>query len=91
MTEQKPKQHGKDFLMGFLPSLLLAIINVAILIISDDLMMLNVMFISGAILIIGAIVALIFRRPFIGAGMIAALVASPLLLLGSCFAISGFG
>ena len=91
MNEQKPRSRGKDFLIGFLPSLVLALINVAILFISEDLIMLNVLFISGAILFSGAIVAIIFRRPFIGVGMITVLVATPFLMIGSCFTISGFG
>ena len=88
MIEQKKYSRGKDFLIGFIPSLILSLINVALFFTSENLAMLNVLFISGAVLFGGAIVALICRRPFIGVGMITVLVATPLLLIGSCFALN---
>jgi hypothetical protein len=88
MTQLDPRYRGKDFLIGFLPSLILALINGALVFTSEDPAMLNVMFISGAVLLAGAIIALIFRRRFIAVGIVTVLASTPLLMIGSCFALS---
>ncbi len=88
MTEHKTHSRGKDFLIGFIPSLILTLIGVAPLFISEDLAMLNILLIIGAVLFGGAVIAIVCRRPFIGVGMVTVLVATPLLLIGSCFALN---
>jgi len=96
MTEQKPPRNGLDFAIGFFGSILLVttvstvsgllskllpnIMTVALGLVS---LMINLSF-----FIVGPIVAFRRKRKFIGIGILAALIAVPLLLMGSCFAIA---
>ncbi len=86
MLKQEPQRRGKDFLIGFIPSLILALIAITLLLTIGDLVILNLLFFVGIGLSIAAIVAFIRLRAFIALGIITVLVATPLLLIGSCFA-----
>ena len=95
MTEQKPQRKGRDFLIGFLANLLLIVLMILLLtgIIdspSGSVFALLSIIVGGVSVILPAI-AFIRRRKFIGIGMLAALVAVPLLLVGSCFAYVLYG
>ena len=86
MLKQEPQRRGKDFLIGFIPSLILALIAIALLLTVEDFAFLNLLFFTGIGLSIAALVAFIRLRAFIALGIITVLVATPLLLIGSCFA-----
>lgn len=87
MTELEPKHRGKDFLVGFLPSLTLAVMTIALLFANEAFMPL---ILAGAGLLVAAIIAFIRLRAFIALGIITVLVATPLLMIGSCFARFAF-
>ena len=90
MIEQKKPQRGKDFLIGFIPSLLIALVFLLLLFTSQDLRILTPLITIAMGLFIIAIVAFIRQRIFIGFGILTVLVATPLLLIGSCFALFAF-
>ncbi|MFA6172298.1 MAG: hypothetical protein WC334_09180 [Kiritimatiellales bacterium] len=92
MTEQKPQRKGRDFLIGFFGSAF-AVVGVLIfpLIISDGMgpsmedFVIGLSYIGGIIFAVVAARASFTRhRKFIGIGILAATVAVPLLLFGSC-------
>lgn len=87
MNEQQPRKRGKDFLIGFLPCLALAIITVIFTLTMESL---TPIIIVASGLLMAALAAFIGRRVFIGIGIITVLVATPLLLIGSCFALFAF-
>lgn len=82
-----PRRNGREFILGFLPCLLLAIVASVLTLAAGNV---TPIIIVGAGLIMAAILAFIGRRPLIGVGIITVLVATPLLLIGSCFAIFAF-
>ncbi|WP_372846729.1 hypothetical protein [Pontiella sp.] len=79
---------GGDFLTGFLAALVVAILAVILMFAAESP---NPLFIGAVALAVGGIVALVKRRPFIGVGIFTLLVAAPLLLIGSCFALFALG
>lgn len=81
------RRNGREFLLGFLPGLLLAI-AAGVPIFTAELF--TPIIIVGGGLVMAAVLAFIGRRPFIGVGIITVLVAAPLLLVGSCFAIFAY-
>ena len=83
LDQPPPPRRGKDFLIGFIPSQLLAFVMLAMVFIFGRTTPL-IMF--GYVLLIASIVAFIRRRPFIGIGIFSVIVATPVLLIGSCFA-----
>lgn len=87
MTDLDPRYRGKDFLIGFLPSLIIAGMTAALLFATESFTPLGL---AGAGLVVAAIAAFIHLRPFIALGIITVLVATPLLLIGSCFALFAF-
>lgn len=82
-----PRRNGREFLLGFLPCLLLAIITIVITIAAESFTPIAIVGIGA---VVAAITAFICRRPLIAVGIITVLVAAPLLLIGSCFAIFAF-
>ena len=87
MTEPVTPRPGKDFILGFIPSLVVAIL-VVIATLSAE--MFTPLVVGGIGLLSAAIMAVIFRRPFIGVGIITVIISAPLLLIGSCFALLSF-
>ena len=87
MTQLDPRYRGKDFLRGFLPSLIIAVLTGISLFTNETFMPLIW---AGAGLVVATLIAFIFRRAFIALGIITVLVATPLLLIGSCFALIAF-
>lgn len=88
MLKQETPRRGKDFLIGFIPSLIVALTGITLLFTRDDINSLNIFLIAGAILFGLAIIALACHRAFIAMGIVTVLVASPFLLIGSCLAFS---
>ncbi len=84
MMKQEPPRRGKDFLVGFIPSLIFALIAIAILFTTEDL---TIPLAIGALFSLAAVVAFIRLRAFIALGIITVLVSTPFLLIGSCFAL----
>lgn len=84
MKHQDPRYRGKDFLLGIIPSLFPAGIAVALLFSNETVAPLLW---TGAGLVVAAIIAFICLRPFIALGILTAIIATPLLLIGSCFAM----
>lgn len=75
--------------MGFIPSLACSLAIIALLFTINNieiLLLLASVFVVAAIMAI--IVAFIRLRAFIALGIITVLVATPLLLIGSCFAFT---
>jgi hypothetical protein len=90
MTEQTPQRKGRDFAIGFFVGLIPLILGIILLLgilEGTDPFYFNLLA-AGTIL---ALIGVFWRRHlFVGIGMLTALVATPLLLLGSCFALSSF-
>ena len=84
MTEPPPR-NGRDFAIGFFGSILLTVPS----------MMLLLTEIIGpalapailAVLVLGAVIAFIRKRKFIGIGILIGITAIPFLFVGSCFAV----
>ena len=88
MTEPKPQRKGRDFAIGFFGSLPFLILEFILFLGLFDNTISVFPFWAVAIgLVVATIVAFRRHRKFIGFGMLTALVAVPLLLLGSCYAI----
>jgi hypothetical protein len=98
MTETKPQRKGRDFVIGFLGSILLVTTTSILAGITSSFLkgpMVDVVGILMSIAGIGLvtvvpIITFICHRKFIGFGILTALVAVPLLLVGSCFALGAF-
>jgi hypothetical protein len=98
MTEPKPQRKGRDFVIGFLGSILLVTTTSILAGITSSFLkgaMVDIIgitiYIAGIILVVVVpIITFICHRKFIGFGILTALVAVPLLLIGSCFALSSF-
>jgi hypothetical protein len=88
MNDNEPKRPGLDFIKGFLAALCVALFAVILMPATKSLVPL---IIGAIVLIIGGIFALAKQRPFIGIGIFAMLVVTPLLLIGSCFALFALG
>lgn len=84
MNQQDPRYRGKDFLLGIIPSLVPAGIAVVLLFTAETLAPLLWV---GAGLIVAAIIAFVCLRPYIALGILTAIIATPMLLIGSCFAL----
>jgi hypothetical protein len=84
MTQLDPRYRGKDFLKGFIPSLIPAVITVLLMFTNEMIMPLIW---AGVGLVGAALIAFVSSRPFIGLGILTVLIATPLLLIGSCFAL----
>lgn len=83
MNNQDPRHRGKDFLIGIIPSLIPAGIALAMLFSAETFAPLLWV---GAGLVVAAVIAFICLRPYIALGILTAIIATPLLLIGSCFA-----
>ncbi len=84
MNKLDSRYRGKDFLIGLIPSLIPAGIAVAFLFTSGTFTPLLWL---GAGLVVAAIIAFINLRPYIAIGILTSIIATPLLLIGSCFAL----
>lgn len=84
MNKLDSRDRGKDFLMGLIPSLIPAGIAVALLLTSETF---TPLLWVGAGLVVAAIIAFISLRPYIALGILTSIIATPLLLIGSCFAL----
>jgi hypothetical protein len=87
MSHSEEPRRGKDFVLGFVPALLLAVLGVCLAI---GLKTLTPLIGIGAVLACPMILALVKQRPFIALGILTILVGAPLLLVGSCFALFAF-
>ncbi len=90
MTEPKPQRKGRDFAIGFFVGLIplaLGFILLLKVLNGADIFYFNILAGGTVLITIGVFLR---RHLFVGIGMLAALVAVPLLLLGSCFALSSF-
>ena len=99
MTEQKPQRKGRDFAIGFFGGPLLATIAYILVGmassflkkgVSDNVEVIIIYLASTGLVVVVPIITFVRHRKFIGIGILTALVAVPLLLLGSCFALSSF-
>jgi len=88
MLKQETPRRGKDFLIGFIPSLILALISIALLFTSEATNMLNFLLVAGTVLFGVALITLVCHRPFIALGIITVLVSTPFLMIGSCLAFT---
>ena len=90
MTEQKPQRKGRDFAIGFFVGLVPLVLGFILL--TGILKGTDSFYFNLLAALTGLITIVVFwrRHLFIGIGMVTALVAVPLLLLGSCFALSSF-
>lgn len=95
MTEQKPQRKGRDFAISFFGCLLLMALEVVLFVGLYDGTVSNSTFQASslgiiAIIVAALVIAFVAHRKFIGIGILSALIAGPLLLTGSCFAIAAF-
>jgi len=88
MLKQETPRRGRDFLIGFIPSLILALIGIAPLFFHGFSNALNFLLVAGTVLFGAALITLVCHRPFIALGIITVLVSSPFLLIGSCLAFA---
>lgn len=82
VIEPEPQRKGRDFAIGAVGSILLAISAVAFSVAGGHAAVHNVAFVALAI---GGIISLFTPRKFIGIGILCAMVAIPVLFVGSCF------
>jgi hypothetical protein len=96
MTEQKTPRNGRDFAIGFFGSILLTGIGTTLVgllpVFLPNIMVLETFQVLLSLAGIGLVVvipvmAFVNNRKFIGIGILSALVAVPLLLIGSCYTI----
>lgn len=93
MTEPKQQRPGRDFAIGFFGSILLVGIATTFTgLLSAFLhgVMLNtfrtLLYLAGiGLVVVAPVIAFVHHRKFIGIGILSALVAVPLLLIGSCY------
>ncbi len=88
MSEYRETNRGRDFLIGFLAALGIAILAIVLAFTANGAAPLVI---GGLILAFGAVAAFLAKRPLVGAGICTLVVISPLLLIGSCFALLSFG
>ena len=84
MTKLEPPRRGNDFLIGFIPGLIVAILTGVLMFTIESF---TPLFLAIGGLFIATIIAFTRHRSFIALGIITVLVATPLLLIGTCFAI----
>ena len=82
MTDQDTRYRGRDFLIGFIPSAIVAGVATAMMSIDDGIAPLLW---AGAGLGVAAMVATHAQRWHIAIGIVTVLAAFPLLLIGACF------
>ncbi|MBN2161322.1 MAG: hypothetical protein JXR25_01680 [Pontiellaceae bacterium] len=87
MSDDMKNRRGLDFLLGFVCSLAIAILCIFLTFSASSPAPLVI---GGAVLLTSAIVSFVTHRPMIGAGVLSMLLISPLLLIGSCFALFSF-
>lgn len=93
MTEQKPPRNGRDFAIGFFGSSVpatLLIVASGFGALNDNLgvsLFFAAIVISFIAILAGFIWALNSKRKYIALGIISSILAIPLLVFGSCFAI----
>lgn len=87
MTQLDPRYRGKDFLKGLIPSLIPAVFAVILMFTNEMFMPL---LIGGGVLLVATLVAFIKLRPYIALGILTVLIATPLLLIGTCFALFSY-
>jgi len=88
MQKENSPRRGRDFLIGFIPTLIISLISIFLLFKSEDLTILGTLLIIATVLFLIAIITIIIHRAFIGLGILTVLAATPLLLIGSCFAFT---
>lgn len=87
MTDLEPSKkprRGRDFLLGFFSTLLFGIVFIFLLAGTESAVM---SYLGVFVLLIGLMAAIAKGRRHIAFGILAAAVAVPLLLIGTCFAI----
>lgn len=99
MTETKQQRPGRDFAIGFFGSILLAtglftlagILSFGSHGTTVDKIGIITTIAGIGFVVVAPILSFIYHRKFIGIGILTALVAVPLLLIGSCYTIFQIG
>ena len=82
MTDTDLMNRGRDFLIGFVPTLVVAGVALGMVFTTKSLYPPAW---AGGGMFAAVVIAFFFRRPFIAVGIITVIVAVPLLLVGTCF------
>lgn len=83
--EVKPRR-GRDFLIGFGAATIYVLVMGALFLITESPAVLQF---SIGLMLLGMVASVVRGRPQIAVGIAAAVVAVPLLFIGTCFAIVG--
>ena len=84
MSDDGQPNQGKDFLIGFASGSIVLAIAAAIMVNTDSV---DPLLWASAGMAVAAMIAVNFERPKIGLGIVTTLIAVPLLLIGTCFAM----
>ena len=79
-------RRGRDFLIGFGAATIYVLVMGALTLVTDSPAVLQF---GLGLLFFAGVILLVKKRPFIALGIVAAIVAVPVLFVGTCFAIVG--